>query len=406
MKKTLAIAIAAGLAAPMAVMADTTLYGELHNSLDSVKVDKGYNDIGTSANPNYVSEINNVPNSKITSLSSNKSYLGVKGSEKISDGLSAVYKLEFGVNVGGTGAGNTGFKDRDQYVGLSGEKGTVVAGRASTPFKAVGRKADLFWSSQLGQNRTLTNPGASVSAANIAALGGTGAVNSLGWDYRANNVIAYFTPKMGGFSAAIAHVTEDSALGTGSTAWSGNLMYKAGGLTAGLGYETQQVGALSNAIVAGTAIAPENPNAARLMAAYDAGKYKVVGFYQKSKDEGGVKGADRKVWGIGGSVKTAKGAVKAQFYKAGDLGNLTLPVAGGTAVNNKDTGADLFAIGYDHNLSKRTTIYAQYAKLNNDKGASFALGGSGHGDTYGGLGALGETGRDISGISLGIKHDF
>ena len=34
MKKTLAIAIAAGLAAPMAVMADTTLYGSIHQSLD------------------------------------------------------------------------------------------------------------------------------------------------------------------------------------------------------------------------------------------------------------------------------------------------------------------------------------------------------------------------------------
>ena len=334
MKKTLAIAIAVGLAAPMAVMADTTLYGSVHTSIDVV-------DDGSASN--------NV------SRSSNKSYLGVKGSEKITDGLSAVYKLEFGPDVGGKGAS---LSNRDQYVGLSGEYGTLVAGRASTPYKQVGGKADLFWFSQLGTNRTITGP-----------------------NIRADNVIAYFTPKMGGFKAAIAHITEGAGNGgsqnNAGTGWSGNAFYTAGGLTVGFGYENHN---------GATGTGAKEADLARLMAAYDTGKFKVVGFAEEIDPNGANN--DTSNLGIGASMKTAKGVVKGQYYTSDPDG--------------ADNDSSLLALGYDHKLSKRTTVYAQYATVDNDTNASTSLGKGGRSDSYAPIAA----GQDVSGISLGIKHDF
>jgi len=327
MKKTLAIAIAAALAAPIAVMADTTLYGSLHTSVDIV-------DDGSSSN--------NV------SHSNNKSYLGVKGSEQISDGLKAVYKIEFGPDIGGNGST---LSNRDQYVGLAGEYGTLIAGRSSTPYKIVGGKADLFWFSQLGTNRTIT-----------------------GSNIRADNSITYFTPKMGGFKASIAHITEGAGNGgtqnNAFTMWSGNAFYTAGGLTVGAGFENIDGGQES----------------IRLMAAYDTGQYKVIGFAEDIDPNGANN--DTSNLGIGVSVKTAKGAVKGQFYTSDPDG--------------ADNDSSLLAIGYDHNLSKRTTVYAQYATIDNDRNATTRLGQGGRSDSYAPIAA----GQDVSGISLGIKHDF
>jgi predicted porin len=50
MKKTLAIAIAAALAATMAVIADTTLYGSLHTSVDFVDDGSSSNNVSRSNN--------------------------------------------------------------------------------------------------------------------------------------------------------------------------------------------------------------------------------------------------------------------------------------------------------------------------------------------------------------------
>ncbi len=328
MKKTLAIAIAAGLAAPMTAMADTTLYGSAHASVDYIDLDNGTSG-GTGTNLSY---------------SNNKSYLGVKGSEKISDSLSAVYKIEFGPQFGS----GRGLSDRDQYVGLSGDYGTLVAGRASTPYKIVGAKADLFWYSQLGSNRFITGP-----------------------DYRLNNVVAYFTPKVGGFSAAWATVTESANSGT--TANSANAFYKAGGLMVGLGLED-------------TNVAGDDVDT-RLMASYDTGKVKVVGFAEKHD---GLASVNTKVYGLGASVKAGKGVVKGQYYTSNPDG----------AAND----TSMFAIGYDHNLSKRTTVYAQYVKMTNDAGAAVPLAGGGSGGHSAGVAAA--PGEDQNGISLGIKHEF
>lgn len=65
-----------------------------------------------------------------TSLNSNASRIGVKGSEALTANTDVVYQLEYGVNVDDGNASQ--FTSRDTYIGLSNKQyGTVLAGRLS-----------------------------------------------------------------------------------------------------------------------------------------------------------------------------------------------------------------------------------------------------------------------------------
>ncbi|HWP11176.1 MAG TPA: porin, partial [Ramlibacter sp.] len=57
--------------------------------------------------------------------------------------------------------------------------------------------------------------------------------------------------------------------------------------------------------------------------------------------------------------------------------------------------AKKYALGYVHNLSKRTALYATYAHLSNDGAAALSLNGS-----------TTPAGGSSSGFDLGIRHSF
>ena len=344
MKKLLAIAIAAGIAAP--AMADTTLYGQLHASVDVLSAD------GTTKDK--------------TTVGSHSSRIGVKGSAELNAGLKAIYQAEWGIDTGGangspvgngSGGGKPTLSNRNQVVGIAGGFGAVLLGRHDTPMKIVGRKADLFWSTQLGQNRSI--------------------VNSKVWDQRANNVIAYQSPKMGGFQSLAAYVT-DIAGSDDNTAFSINGIYNAGPLMVGAGYETHDVSGAGD------------ENSFRLMGAYKFGDAKVVGFYQDETNDPtvagllGGSGVDATVLGIGASYKVSPvGTIKGQYYTRDMDGTSNDP--------------ELIALGYDHSLGKKTAVYAQYATIS--EGAT--LGGNGHGESI-----TASNGGDADGLSFGIRHKF
>ena len=82
-----------------------------------------------------------------TEIKSNASRFGLKGSEKITDGLEVVYKFEFQVDVSDAdskGDNDDNISARNQYVGLKGAYGQVVVGRNDTALKQSQGKLDLF----------------------------------------------------------------------------------------------------------------------------------------------------------------------------------------------------------------------------------------------------------------------
>lgn len=78
-----------------------------------------------------------------TIIENNFSWLGVKGTEKISDDLEVVYQMEFGVN--NFDNSNATFTARNTFLGLkSANAGTILVGRNDTVFKSAEGGFDLF----------------------------------------------------------------------------------------------------------------------------------------------------------------------------------------------------------------------------------------------------------------------
>ena len=81
-----------------------------------------------------------------TELKSNESRFGIKGGEKINDGLEVIYQFEFKVDV--SDADSKGDDDnitaRNQFVGLKGSYGMLTAGRDYSALRKSQGKIDQF----------------------------------------------------------------------------------------------------------------------------------------------------------------------------------------------------------------------------------------------------------------------
>jgi predicted porin len=124
--------------------------------------------------------------------------VGVKGSEDLGNGLKAIYQVEFGVQLTDTGgnvvSGNDPVTMRNSFVGLAGGFGTILAGRHDTPLKISTGKLDLF-------------------ADTMADYNGTVGFD----DVRADNVVAYISPSFSGFSfMGAVHASGGGTAGEGA----------------------------------------------------------------------------------------------------------------------------------------------------------------------------------------------
>ena len=122
--KKLLLATAVAALSLNTVQAAPTLYGKLNISLDQV------------SNADFTED-------KVTEVNSNASRLGVKGEEKITDSLSAVYLAEW--EVSGDDDVDT-LKARNRFAGLKfANVGTLKAGHYDSYFKtAAGGEQDIF----------------------------------------------------------------------------------------------------------------------------------------------------------------------------------------------------------------------------------------------------------------------
>ncbi|WP_351016510.1 porin [Shewanella sp. AC91-MNA-CIBAN-0169] len=86
-----------------------------------------------------------------TVFENNFSNLGVKGSEKISNGIELLYQMEF--QVESTTQNDEVFKARNTFLGLKSDAGTVLVGRNDTVFKQSEGGIDLFGNSNADIDR-------------------------------------------------------------------------------------------------------------------------------------------------------------------------------------------------------------------------------------------------------------
>jgi len=275
------------------------------------------------------------------------SRLGFRGAEDLGGGLKASFQLESAINPD-DGTVDAAFWQRRATVSLSGEFGEIRLGRHKFTDRVIIDDFDPFGTSGApALTRIYSSLGASV-------------VN------RADNQVGWYLPALG--------------------AWYGNVEVAAGegvdsnkGTAARLGYKTK---ALNVSAAYGQHGVGSKLKTATVGALYDFGDFVLQGLY--TRNERGS--ADQKILNLGGSVKLgAQGKLIGSFAKASGSGTAN--------------DAKLFALGYDHSLSKRTTLYTTYARIENDGKASFSVGGS--------KGAAAPVaGGNSTAYEVGVRHTF
>lgn len=373
-KKNL-VAAAALLAVAGVAHADVKLYGMLDMSVGSFE---GAHD-------------KTLPSTRVTAVESGKmmtSYFGLSGDEDLGGGLKAGFALEsfLGADTGKVVPNNAGqFWGRTSNVFLSGNFGTVTIGQSDNPLFTSGYTYNPFGSS-MAFSPTMRH----LNYINNAVAGlpaGFSVTPGAGFDTGWINSVAYQSPTFSGFSFVGQYAAKEttSAISDAKNSYALSGTYAAGPLAATLTYEkggfTPAGNASGNAPVSYNA----NDKVTDFGVSYDFGVLKAFGqatYIKKTCDASGsgstptscpAVDAKDKIYQLGVSVPvTDKGAVLASF------GNLKHTEAGvdGSVKN------DVFSLGYDYNLSKRTDVYAVFS---NERQTSLSSG-----QTY----------------AVGIRHNF
>jgi predicted porin len=314
---------------------------------------------------------------------SRNSNIGVKGSEDLGNGLKAIFKIENQINQA------VGF--RNTYVGLSGDFGTVLMGRHDTPYKISTGSLDLFGDTVGDYNAVIgTHNGA------------------LAFDERAPQTVAYISPNMNGLTLAAALVSvtvDEGALNDETQAASLAAMYSNGPIFASLAYETFEDGAA--ALGQRPAVAPvpaglgHGTNVAattntiseawKLGLGYKMDNFSLGFVWEDITGNSGTFATNRgqENWMLNGSYAMGNNVFKVQYAEA-DRGGV-------------GTDYSTWALGLDHNMSKRTKVYGMYATIDNASASTATLyNGDGADQNYGGTVA----GGDADVVSVGIQHSF
>lgn len=319
--------------------------------------------------------------SQLTNSGYNSSRLGFRGVEDLGGGLSASFWLEAGLQndngAGGSTNTNNQFVDsatgstagdraraantaglvfnRRSTVSLNGGFGEVRLGRDYTPQFWNLTVFDPFGTNGVGTTQTLNS-----------SLGGPTTI-------RASNAIGYFLPgNLGGFYGQVQYYLGEN-LSTAVNKKDGN------GLALRAGWAN---GPVNVALAASqTKFLNADIKSWNLGGQYDFGFGKLLAHVNRDDVKNGNEGTG---WLIGGLIPVGAGEIRLSYS------TYEIDVA-----NAADPRTNKFALGYVHNLSKRTAVYATAAALKNKNGAAQALNNSSTGIN-----------RNSSGYDFGIRHSF
>lgn len=435
-KKLLTLAVAAAMVAPGAAMAEAILYGKLNVSIDYAEVTnvilpqfevqdgqlvqttlgQDFDGWGMSAN-------GFIPGEKRANR------IGVKGSEDLGNGLKAIYQVELGINLDDTNNNVLSNADaityRNTFVGLASDWGTALVGRHDTPMKLSTGKLDLF-------------------ADTMADYNGTVGFR----DLRADNVFAYISPSLAGFQLSGAIVPAGGATGGGQglNTYENSLgetysvagIYSNGPFYASAAFEnlnnehfnTQALSEVGNNCPVVTELDPDPlvPNVScqfqnsaaqawRIgLGLLDWNGFTLAAIYEnqdvffsdryRGRNDPADPGSswllpspkEAEMWQVQAGYAFGNNMIKAMYgqadYSGDDIiaGANYISINGGEAFFERTSAAinykvETWAVGFDHNFSKRTKLYALYTAKDDDRQDVVA-------------------GTDWSGLSLGMMHSF
>lgn len=298
-KTTLAAALLTSLSISAFAAEEITFYGKANVTLQS-------NDEG---------------DGRYTELRSNASRLGVKGTHKVDENLSVIYQAEFEVDIDSDG---DVFKDRNQYIGLKGNFGEVLAGNNDTVLKQSQGSVDLF--SDLN-----------------------GDIKEL-WvgENRVKNSLTYKSPKFNDLQLGVTYITDDENKADADESFSLSLVYGDKKLKKSTFYAAVAFDADVEGQSKDKAVAKQGYDVTRITVQGKVGEVIVGGIYHNQQ---GQDGSDMDGFLVSAKYSQNKLTYKGQYQTA-----------------SHDGGDDRsgLTLGADYTLTKQAKLFAFYSTFDMD----------------------------------------
>lgn len=346
------------LVIPTVSVAAPIVYGNLHISMNQAS--------------------NDVPGADNNlTLSSNTSAIGIRGSEDLGDGVKAIYKVEFQVNLlepattlpsndpnnGAPREGQGDLEGRDQFAGIKLGIGIFKAGTMSTNYKQTGEKVDPLYRTPLEARGFLKTQSAELHDSRRGINRG-----------RQTNTLQYVSPNMAGVRIVANRTfsgSNDETKGIGirwqNKAW---LVYA--------DWIEGQTGDVSND--AQSVATCDVTTSCSVESAYKyGGSYGTKEFFVSLQYEA----ADS---------RTGANYLFGSTYYNFNKNNQIILTAGQYRAKDSAASSDSkgYALAYNHKMSKLTNLYVGYGVKSADKGISTGLANAG----------------DESMLTMGVRKKF
>lgn len=353
MKKTLIAGAVLAMTAGLAQAQNVTLYGRIDAGIQYQNK--------TSPNGDSLTELKNggiLP-----------SIWGLRGSEDLGGGLKAVFNLEadFDSGTGGERFAGTGPFTRSANVGLAGDWGTVRLGRQYS----VALLADL----------AVDPRGFKESLSSLSTYANTQSpINSTG-----NNLAGIFTGNAISYSGTFGPLSVGLAYGFGEVAGKTN---QGNTYSLGVTYAGPFTVSGSYQEIKSNVNSDDKTRRYSLGAAVPFADFTFKVYYAQAKEDfGGSEISKTDNWGVGADWRWNAQNTATLAYYYGKEKNFC----------SSDCKTGSLILSNDYALSKRTTLYIQYAYVDRDlnapDGTTIDFGGS-------------QAGEKNSIFGVGIKHDF
>ncbi|QYF93951.1 porin [Massilia sp. PAMC28688] len=288
----------------------------------------------------------------LNSGNQSSSRLGFRGTEDLGGGLKAMFNLEAGVALD-SGAADSALFGRRAVVGLEGAFGQLTLGREYSPIADIANATDIN-----GQGFYGSNLSAFVSGRLTRRL---------------SNSVNYKSPSLGGFKFNAAHSAGETQTGASQDLTGVSATYVLGNLFAGIGYH-----------VAERAVSGDDKEMI-VGLGYKMGAVELKANYLTANPTGNNNKFEQ--LNVGASYAFGASKVLANVQR-----------------NELENGAkgNGFNVAYTYSLSKRTNVYANYARLSNNATGVFGLVAASTNVTPPST----ARGADPSALSLGVRHSF
>ena len=405
-RKLIALAVAGALGVPVAASAQQStvqIYGKLYPEFTVGKT-SGATPAGTSS-----STLGKAPTGvdvkSRNSVDASNSRIGFRGTENLGGSLKAIWQIEQTVPID---SGVDGLlATRDSFVGLRGGFGTVRLGNMTTVFKDLGDPVGILGVSS----------GNFVALSNMISSRVSFSTNSAGsFHLRRKNSVMYDSPEFGGLQLHVMYGPDETRTGNlNADLWSTGVEYKRGPLELALAHEvhndlfagsnglrTNSLNALANP-VDGTGSVHSKDTGTRFTVLYRVGGARLQANVAAVKfdEAGGATGKFQDYkntrWSVTWEQRWSSTPWRTTVaYGNSSAGSCSLV---GAACTTSGLSGNMVILGTDYSFSKRTALFALYARINNGSAAVYR-------NMENVSASQIPAGADITQYAVGIRHTF